>query len=166
MGVSQEVTGDDYILEVSLEGIRAFLNALPEPQDDWEQCTIDQIRKGDRVRWQVPDIEDICIYEIVASHTKRADPGWFLFSDHECYHFPPGAVVDRIPGAQHPDPAQHPVIIVHKTGTVIWDERPAYWNPEEREYVFQGAFCTAFLPGEITEWEPASIVPKVVEDDR
>ena len=70
---------------------------------------------------------------------------------------------------KHPDPLEHPAIIVHKTGTVIWDERPAYWNPEEREYVFQDAFSTAFLPDAITEWEPAIIVPKaqkeVVEDD-
>lgn len=33
------------------EAFKRFLNALPDPQDDWIECTFHDIQKGDRVKW-------------------------------------------------------------------------------------------------------------------
>jgi hypothetical protein len=168
MNSEQYTTGD--ILEAmkaadligTVYDFRQFLNHLPEPDDEWEQCTIDQIRKGDRVRWQDPGMEDICTYEIIASHTEAEDPGWILFSNTESYYFPPGAVVDRIP-APHPDPKEHAVIIVSGAYDRDWMDSYAYVSDGAEYNIIEPVNSESrLLPEAIHNWKPA----KVVEDDR
>ena len=146
-----------------VKSLRKMLDALPEPDDEWQVCTIDQIRKGDRVRWQDPGMEDTCTYEIIADHTEAEDPGWILFSRTESYYFPPGAVVDRIPApVQHPDPLSDLAILVHGAYGRHFENPTAYIS-DGGAYNIVGLGDSRIYPHDINEWEPAKVVPKVVE---
>ena len=160
MGVSQEVTGDDYILEVSFEGIRAFLNALPEPQDDWIECAFEDIQKGDRVRivtenfyteYDHPVLEvgqtSICSTILFACGTRA-----FLDDYNALYRIPAPVVT--------PNPAEYPVILVTAADRVAYDQpEPHVWDGEA--YSALDRALSYLMPTQITDWSPA----KVVADD-
>lgn len=145
--------------------VRAILDALPEPATgDWQECRFEEIQKGDRVRWVNPHNEDNESYEIIVHNVGNEER--VLYSKTNSYYFPPGAVLDRIPApVQHPDPAEHPVLLVHDTtrrvslggmtGVLQGDGSYAIYRSTNDIWGY-------LPPDEITDWSPG----KVVEDDR
>lgn len=137
--------------------VAAILSYLPDPEPDgeWEQYDVRSVRKGDRVRWTVPGSEDNESYEIVVAAVTNED-GVVLDSESHSYYFPYGSVVDRIPApVQHPDPEDHPVIIIYRpNGNGKSPVSYAWTGKHYRSFDGQEYFSVR----EITDWSPAKVV--------
>lgn len=162
-----------------------FLDHLPEPEtDEWQECRFEDIRKGDRVREVVDQgngtfetTEGIASVVTESNHSdgrswRTADRIYELACDDYAldYH---KVTLYRIPKpVVHPDPAEHPVIVnvaVDKPGTNLTHRYDyATWDAEEYYDCWgnDGKYYGGWQPTTISEWEPAKVVPKVVEDDR
>lgn len=134
--------------------------ALPDQPDEWQECTFDEIRKGDLVKrvmvkgsstrtiegyaydvsnnyWL--DIDD----NILASGYDTPEDGYWLYRK-------PKRVV-------HPDPDEHLLILVTTTvyteynppAAHVWDGN-AYIGINDFSYL---------MPDSITDWTPAKAVP-------
>lgn len=153
MGVSQEVTGDDYILEVSLEGISAFLEALPDQTDEWERCEFSDIRKGDRVRAEFIDITyegtAVDVRDYVIAIGRNRNEILRAWKDPDLY---------RIPApVQHPDPLHDLTILVH--GAYGNQYRfPTAYTSDGSAYNIVGIGDTTILPKDITDWTPGKVI--------
>ena len=151
-------TGKVYAWETEM--YRDVIDYLPDADNEWEPSNVTYVRKGDRVRWTVPGCEDNESYEIVVAAVTNQD-GVVLHSETRTYYFPPGSVVDRIPApVDHPNPAEHPVILIreavvkHDPPVVAIAMRERVCN--ELIYVF-GEYG-ALSPTKITDWSPAKVV--------
>jgi hypothetical protein len=138
--------------------VAAILSYLPDPEpvsDEWQQHDVRSVRKGDRVRWTVPGSEDNESYEIVVAAVTN-DDGVVLDSESHSYYFPYGSVVDRIPApVQHPDPEDHPVIIIYRpNGNGKSPVSYAWTGKHYRSFDGQEYFSVR----EITDWSPAKVV--------
>ena len=140
-------------------------HALPDPQDDWQECTFEDIQKGDRFK---------------VEHANWSYEGQVKWIDAEVICYDPrfgtaitpqniddmrGITLYRIPApVVHPDPEDHPVIVnvaVHKPGTnsthrydyATWDVGEYYdcWSND-------GKYYGAWRPSAIVEWSPAKVV--------
>ena len=149
IGASYDITGDTDILEVSFEGIRAFLDALPEPdqQDDWQECAWgDVLHTDERVK-----AEYISGTIIEGIPDGISDEGIHLVDSIFMPHST-DAKWHRIPApVQHPDPAEHPVII---------DEmgEPWFWAGLDDDYHSPTRPSTFRSPSDFTIWTPAKVV--------
>ncbi|NWN89206.1 MAG: hypothetical protein HLX51_11815 [Micrococcaceae bacterium] len=162
-GTSSEWT----VSEIVVWKYKKFIDALPDQPDDWQECTFEEICTGDQIKTRRRGVTSVYEHPVVS--TYRSGPlGRRISLERGGLHPDSDTTFYRIPApVVHPVPAEHPVIIVQNANNICWMARPAYWDSGTQEYVFQDAACTGFSPSEITEWEPASIVPKkVVEDDR
>ena len=157
-------TSREWISRFNVVDIRAILEALPEPEQDvWQTCPAKNVRKGDRVRWKVSESEDNESYEIVVTvvtnHTN--DGGVVLHSKSCSYFFPYDTVVDHIPApVQHPDPVEHPVILVTEydvAGNIMECEPTPFFA---HDGVYKNDIY-AHRPDDVLSWSPA----KVVADD-
>src|SRR5690625_1308668 len=147
----------DWISRFNVKDIRACLDALPEPQDEWEQCTIDQIRKGDRFKvegrgWHYEstaihiDVDIVCVNPRTGSFITRDEVD--QINEITLY---------RIPApVQHPDPEEHEFIIIYGGEVLRYDGHRYYINrvgkPTSLEMI-------------MANWTPVDVVPKVAADD-
>src|SRR5699024_3789765 len=99
-------TSREWISRFNVVDIRAILEALPEPeQDDWQECTFEDIRKGDRVRAISPNGD---LSEFTVKHIDRL----LAHGEYDEVAHTTTATFYRIPApVQHPDPDFHPVVI-------------------------------------------------------
>lgn len=132
--------------------------ALPDQPDEWERCEFSDIRKGDRVRAEFIDITyegtavDVRDYKIAIGHNRNEI--LLAWKNPDLYRIPAPVV--------HPDPAVSPVIIVHESDMILSLDAPLkmLWvgrTYRDSEY--------SLKPQDITEWEPADIVAKVIADE-
>lgn len=162
VAADQAVDTASYYRTIPIDYLKAFLDALPEPEQDvWQTCPAKNVRKGDRVRWKVSESEDNESYEIVVTvvtnHTN--DGGVVLHSKSCSYFFPYGTVVDHIPApVQHPDPEEHPVIIVSGAYGVVWDKSYAYISDGSGYHIAEPNNDSVLLPKAITKWGAAKVV--------
>lgn len=137
--------------------LSAFLDALPEPDtDDWKECAWGDILPTDkRVK---AEYASGTIIEGVPD--EISDDGIYL-SDGVFIWYSENAKWYRIPApVQHPDPAEHPVII--DSGDA-W-----FWNPHQEMYQQAGAAEYRFPEG-FTNWGAAEVIttePAEVSHDR
>lgn len=153
--------GDDWVAEFELQDLRRILANLPDQQDDWKECGFLDIRKGDRVRVR-DDEGNFLEFTVKYIGEKRLYWQQKHYDDHISFDHANGIWRLHRP-VEHPDPAEHPVIIVHESTVLPKGSEPQktiFIRPYYRNDIWNGA------PDTITEWEPASIVPKVAEDDR
>lgn len=149
-------TGKVYVWETEM--YRDVIKHLPDQQDDWQECKFADIRRNDRVRWEVPASEDKESYEIIVRHLSE-EPR-VVYSNTGSYHFPDGVILYRIPApVTPPDPAEHPVIIVHKELAYDFTQTPdggqaMMWNGDTYENADYEFFCK-----DITDWTPAKVTP-------
>jgi len=148
-------SGERYpIVEASY--LRAFLDALPDQPDEWERCTFDQIRKGDRVRAEFIDITyegtavDVRDYKIAIGHNHNEIlRAW---KNPDLYRIPVPIV--------HPDPeVNHFIRINGKDYEAIPDSG--------RYQLIESKWSSPMVLNveHITEWEELELIPKVVEDE-
>ena len=149
-----------YSWSMTAESLRSFLNALPEPQDDWEECTFEDIQKGDRVRMvQAARTTDFHL-PVIETH-----PTHLVLQDNtQCSNFHK-AVYYRIPApVQPPDPDNNPVILVREVHGKTYDPPVVAIvrdsSTQNHPVYVYGDNGSAF-PDYITDWSPA----KVVADD-
>ena len=142
-----------YSWSMTAESLRSFLNALPEPQDDWEECTFEDIQKGDRVRMvQAARTTDFHL-PVIETH-----PTHLVLQDNtQCSNFHK-AVYYRIPApVQHPDPEQHPVILVTEydvAGNIMECEPTPFFA---HDGVYKNDIY-AHRPDDVLSWSPAKVV--------
>lgn len=173
MGASHDITGDDDILEVSFEGIRAFLNSLPEPdpQDDWEACEFADIRKGDRVKevvnhghGTIEAIEGVAHFKApgIGGHLAwkpRGSVYQLALDDHESDSHK--VTLYRIPApVVAPDPVEHPVIYVRDSDIVNFVPKIMVWYRDAYVAGRQG-----LSPEQITDWQQIDPAKVVADND-
>jgi|SRR5690625_104213 len=156
---TQPVTPDD------LNKLAA--GSIPTPSidesDEWEPCGRSELRIGDYLRCESP----------YGTFTSSEPIKWFrLTTQHIDIEFENGSCIEinttnktvyRKPKPiVHPDPAEHPVIIVRESTVLPKGSEPqkvVYVRPYYRNDIWNGA------PETITDWEPADIVAKVIADE-
>lgn len=150
-------------IDATADELQAFLQhraAHPRQQDDWQECTFDAVK----------DIDEMVLFEFKNGSKIQGRPEWRNKTD---IHLWVGdillevalrdaekgkATIYRKPKKiVHPDPAEHPVILIpryngvdrdpHLT-PVVWDGR-YYKTVNETEY---------FSAKDITNWTPAKVV--------
>lgn len=148
------MSSEDTVSEIVVWKYEKFISALPEPQQDWQECTWDDILHTDeRVKAEyisgtviegIPDgISDNGIYLV--------DSNFIPFSTDARWYRIPAPVVA-------PDPAEHPVVLVRESVNTKYDKPiPMIWDGGE----FYESPKTSLHISTITDWEPA----KVVADD-
>lgn len=155
----------DYVAQWELELFRQFLDALPEPESDgWqakgaEVVDVADVRIGDRVL--LKSVEG-SLYEVTITSITTTHEVMLRWNDGRIYE----SSIERAylfnRPVQHPDPEEHPVIIIR--GGDIYDGIPmpqdAMWTGTSYE-----SRTHSFQPGDITDWEPADIVAKEVKTD-
>lgn len=151
----------EFVHDWELNMFRQFLEALPDQPGDWQECTFDEIRKGDRVRivtenfytvYDHPVLEvgqtSICSTILFACGTRA-----FLDDYNTLYRIPAPVT--------HPDPEVCEHIIVYET------TRQKY-GPQNREYpsfhyswdddLWRGDISRVLQSWEILEWDYAKVV--------
>lgn len=141
---------------LEVRSLRTLLAHLPEPAtDDWQECTFSQVSEHDlkvKVVWDDFSMEGE-ISAVYEGAIYIADRGVVAIGgDWKKLYRIPAPVV-------HPDPAEHPVIIVHLHNGVKETKRAFVWNGES--YGCLDGPHSFLFPHQITEWSPA----KVVADD-
>ena len=152
----------DWISRFNVKDIRAFLDALPEPQDEWEQCTIDQIRKGDRFKvegrgWHYEStaihigVDIVCVNPRTGSFITRDEVD--QINEITLYRIPAPVV--------HPDPDNNPVILVREVHGKTYDPPVVAIvrdsSTQNHPVYVYGDNGSAF-PDYITDWSPARVV--------
>lgn len=157
----------DWMSRFNVTDIRAFLDALPEPQDDWQDVTdIRQIRRGDMLKNETENA--VITYKYAVKRVDLSD-GIIHFDNDELVFWHDNHTYYRIPApVQHPDVDEHPVIGHIKFRN--WEgetenARVGHANNSEYMLFSYGEYLESVQPQKITEWEPAEIKPKVVADD-
>lgn len=133
-----------------------FLDALPDPApvaDEWEECTIDQIRKGDRVKV----VEENLTTEYEHPLLEIRPTSLFLqllFACGTVHNLDDYNALYRIPApAQHPDPEKHPLIYC---SDLVMD---FFWDRRTEAYVSIGDTAFSQDPEDFANWTPAKVVP-------
>lgn len=161
VGESYDITGDAPLLDVSFNGLRKFLDTLPEPQDDWVECEFEDIRKGDMVRMvQVGRTTDFHL-PVIETH-----PTHLVLQDNtQCSNFHK-AVYYRIPApAQHPDPAVQRYIVDHDDNNMLYQSYVGVSTQEADHMYYSPQNYLGVAPENFTNWSEAVIkVPKEVAD--
>ena len=146
---------NEYVAKWEFDMFSQFLDALPEPQDEWQPCRFEDIRKGDRVQYETPDALIKPKHPVLRNFGDDLGfVGGMKVWDH------PDVKWYRIPApVQHPDPEKHPVIIVHESNPAVYDY--------PLEMMWDGGNCyespkVALHVKSITRFTPAKVVP---EDD-
>lgn len=136
-----------------------LLDALPEPaQDDWQQCTANELQDGDLYRAESSDAN----IEYKQPITKCAIVGDWVEVQHVGGMKSSARISSntfyRIPAPiNHPDPEQHPVIYVKECDLVNFIPKIMVWY---RDSYVAGQQCLS--PERITDWSPIDPA-KVVE---
>lgn len=144
---------------VGLPYLRAFLDALPEPQDDWQQCTFEDVSMFDESVLFVFD-DGTKVQGKPYSRNKTDIYMWvgdlaYVISLRDVKKGK--ATIYRKPKKiDHPNPAEHPVIIVHLHNGVKETKRAFVWNGES--YGCLDGPHSFLAPHQITEWSPAKVV--------
>lgn len=148
--LSYALINSDYDRFLTVSSLRAILDALPDPQDEWQQCRFEDIRKGDRVKVVRLNGD---LYEATVTGVGKD-----LIQSKFAHFYPEYASATyRIPApAVNPTPEAHPVIIVRGTEygaldvatPMIHDGGGFYESPK-------GSYKADI----ITDWSPAKVVP-------
>lgn len=141
------------VAEWELNMFSQFLDALPNPApvaDEWEECTIDQIRKGDRVK--VVEENLVTEYEHpILEIRATAMFAQLIFACGSVHNLDDYKAFYRIPApVQHPDPEEHPVVIDGNGISWFWSGTGSEYHSPERPGEYKDRF---------TSWEPAKVVP-------
>lgn len=156
----------------TLESLQEYIDSNLRPENQWQVCTFEDIRKGDRVKTYENGVTTIYDHPVKSTHQSNSQGRYIAFESGKGAYLSLETNLYRIPApVQHPDPAEHPVIAnvaVEKPGTnsthrydyATWDAEAYYlcWNND-------GKYYGGWEPSTITEWEPAGVAPKVVADD-
>ena len=141
---------------------KKVIDALPEPQDEWEACTIDQIRKGDRFKvegrgWHYEstaihiDVDIVCVNPRTGSFITRDEVD--QINEVTLYRIPAPVV--------HPDPDNNPVILVREVHGKTYDPPVVAIvrdsSTQNHPVYVYGDNGSAF-PDYITDWSPARVV--------
>lgn len=149
----------EYAPQWELDMFKQFLDHLPVPHDDLhvgdiEVIDIEDVLEGDRVLVRT---KNNSLYQVYVKtnhdHAMSWVEGMLTYNEIKRVY-----LVDR--PIQHPDPAEHPVIIVNESTVLPTGSEPQkviFVRPYYRNDIW------AAEPETITKWEPADIVPKVVE---
>lgn len=144
----------DYYHFLTVSSLRAILNALPKPQTDdgWQPCRFEDIRKGDRVKYETPDALIEPKHPVFRNFgDELAFVGGMKVLNH------PDARWYRIPApAVHPTPEAHPVIIVRGTEYGALDVATPMIHDGG---VFYESPKGSYKADTITDWSPAKVVP-------
>lgn len=153
------VEDNDEVDTEQVDVFRAILDALPDPEpvaDEWEQCeypeiAFDDVEKGDRIRvfTRYGNIEILTVEE-------RTDMHLLAMGTHIDSKKAQSIQLITRP-LQHPDPAEHPVImgVVTRDGS-NHDFGVRNWSTY---HVYSDGQSEGFLNSDqITDWEPAKIV--------
>lgn len=152
---SYQISGDLPMLDVSINGLRAFLDALPEPQDDFQRGGVildtDDVRKGDRVL--IMNLANN-LYEVTVTAIDERAIIWKGSSITK-------SSIDRIylmdRPVVHPDPAEHPVILVTEydvAGNIMECEPTPFFA---HDGVYKNDIY-AHRPDDVLSWSPAKVV--------
>jgi hypothetical protein len=150
----------DWISRFNVKDIRAFLDALPEPEsDEWQECRFEDVQKGDRVKVvDTHEAGDKTAYEGDVLQVSKD----LVMTAHHPLHSVYNSKWYRIPApVQHPDPAEHPAIVVI--------EADCFKGQDPQVLVWTGGKYEndswMFDEDDITDWLPIDPA-KVVEGDR
>jgi hypothetical protein len=160
----------DYLVPAEQERLEDFAHALvtnlidedalPEPDDDWQECGFNDFLPTDK---RVKAV--FAGGSIIEGTPDRRNHEHVFLVDGPVIHSYDDATFYRIPApVQHPDPAQHPVILdPHTTDDEVFDY--AVWDAEDFYlcYTHEGEYMRGAEPSEITKFTPAKVV---AEDDR
>jgi len=159
-GASAALKGGVAPSPVSTVFLKRFLDHLPESDDDWQECGFNDFLPTDK---RVKAV--FAGGSIIEGTPDRRNHEHVFLVDGPVIHSYDDATFYRIPApVQHPDPAEHPVIIVDTNYGGLKGRHPFVWDGEI--YAAVSGPIKHANPETITDWEPADIVPKVVEDDR
>ena len=153
--IAARTTGRDWIARFNLSDVRAILDALTEPEDDWEACEFADIRKGDRVKLVTTSRFSLTVKTLEATAKHKDRGAWLDENSETIVCFPANGTQEklyRIPApVQHPDPSEHPVII---------DEmgEPWFWAGLDDDYHSPTRPSTFRSPSDFTIWTPAKVV--------
>jgi hypothetical protein len=133
-----------------------LLKAETDQNGDWQGSSTGDLRKGDQAKavFQNGAIIQGTVRRVLSNGDISLGEGVRIHADDDItlYRIPKPVV--------HPDPAEHPVIIVNEAQGNNSDDLP-------REMIwFMGSYVsgmTSFIPEIITDWEPAKVV---ADDDR
>lgn len=171
-GLYKELIDHPFFRDWSISGtsVRSFmmskLDSAMTPQDDWEACEFADIRRNDRVKRVEPLIGDAT--ETIEGTAVTVDENWALTKGgttlaHSRDIKKPDLAIYRIPAprdsSNYPDPAECPVIIVHKELAYDFTQTPdggqaMMWNGDTYENAAYEFFCK-----DITDWTPAKVTP-------
>jgi hypothetical protein len=138
---------------------------LQQPDsDEWQECRFEDIQPGDRVRLVLkngPLTDSPTIIETEPHVAKAHYLGWTRHQTGSTIEASDVQAVYRIPKKIiHPDPAEHPVIILHRpNGAGTTPVSYAWTGQHYRSFDGQEYFSA----NEITDWSPAKVV---ADDDR
>ena len=150
---AKNTPGPVYAWELSM--YKKVIDALPEPQDDWQECTFRQVSEHDlkvKVVWgdfamegEISAVDEGAIY-IADRGVVDIGGDW-----KKIYRIPAPVVA--------PDPEQHPVIYVKDCNIVGFIPKIMVWY---RDSYVAGQQCLS--PERITDWQQIDPA-KVVADD-
>lgn len=164
-GASAALKGGVAPTPVSTNFLKRFLDHLPDPDDEWQECEFEDIQAGDRVRLVLkngPLTDSPTIIEAEPHVAKAHYLAWSRHRTGSTIEASDVQAVYRIPKpVTTPDPAEHSVILVRQAGVVSHNAPAPYiWTGDV--YASLDGPLNHCDPDEITDWEPADIVPKAV----
>lgn len=150
--------GPVYAWELSM--YKKVIDALPEPQDEWEACAFEDIRKGDRVKriHTHPNGERAIFEGTATSGTNSVWDGQTVMSlATACDDLPREDQVSvtlfRIPApVVHPDPMEHHIITCHDR------ENDYFWNGVTGKYMGLYDPRNLYSREDFINWSPAKVV--------
>lgn len=146
--------------------LRAFLEALSDQQENWQECTFEEICTGDQVKTRRRGVTSVYEHPVVS--TYRSGPlGRYVDLEKGSFHPDSDTTFYRIPApVVHPHPEEHPIILVH---AFDGDQMPegtyaSITQNQAHDYVYElvpgdGTHPVRTRPDAIDEWEPAKVVP-------
>lgn len=158
--IAARTTGRDWISRFNLRDVRAFLDALPEPdpQDDWQECWFNDFHPTDK------RVKAVFIGgSIIEGTPDRRNSEHVFLVDGPVIHSYDDATFYRIPEpVQHPDPEVNRVVFVHATAQQRYDSLQEYPSPvfhfHWSDNKWRGDISTVLDTEDILEWEPAKVV--------
>ena len=145
---------DNHLLPVNAESFQR----LTETSDDWQECRWVDYKPGDQM--MLENDQATIVYKPLI---RTVHENFVELNDKNVHHFQAEHTYYRIPApAQHPDPLSDLAILVHGAYGRQF-ENPTAYTSDGVAYNIVGLGDSRIWPHDINEWEPAKVVPKVVE---
>lgn len=156
--ISRAIVDAGQDTRLSADDVRTILNALPDHPGPEEhphpEIEFDEVRKGDRI-----DVLTIYGNREILTVEARTDVHLLAMGTQipVMNYIQSIRLIDR--PVVHPDPAECPVIIVHKELAYDFTQTPdggqaMMWNGDTYENADYEFFCK-----DITDWSPAKVTP-------